>query len=71
MKCPDCGAEIHEVSVERYQTKTFKVDHGKKELTPFVPNSDWEDSADFVYRCPMCDSLNNNGLLSKYILKEE
>jgi hypothetical protein len=73
MNCPDCGEEIIEVTVERTQSRSFKVDHEKKELTPILPASiiGWEDSGDFVYRCYECDSLNINELLSKYELKEE
>lgn len=70
MKCPDCGAEITEVLVERSQTRTFKVDHEKKELTPVYPNIGWEDYGDFVYSCPNCDGSVDE-LLKQYELKEE
>jgi predicted RNA-binding Zn-ribbon protein involved in translation (DUF1610 family) len=69
MKCPDCGEEITEITVERTQTKTFKVDHEKKELTA-VLSQDWDDANDYVYRCQNCDTLNVNEPLSKYELKE-
>jgi len=72
MKCPDCGEEITEVRVERTLYRSFKVDHEKKELTPVYPASlmTWAD-VDDAYRCPNCDSLNINELLSKYKLKEQ
>ena len=69
MKCPDCGEQIDEVTVERYQTKTFKIDREKKELTPVYPAQPWELDDDYNYRCPNCDSLNINEMLSKYQLK--
>ncbi len=34
MNCPDCGAEITEVSVERFQTQTFRVNHETEEIIP-------------------------------------
>jgi predicted RNA-binding Zn-ribbon protein involved in translation (DUF1610 family) len=73
MKCPDCGAEINEVVVERFQTKRFKVDHDAKEIGPIDPlvhsEEDWETN-DHAYHCPNCDSLNVDEMLSKYKLKE-
>jgi len=74
MNCPDCGEEIKEVVVERFQTKTFRVDHLNKEIVPIDPlihkDEDWEVN-DYAYHCPKCDSLNVDELLSKYKLKEE
>jgi predicted RNA-binding Zn-ribbon protein involved in translation (DUF1610 family) len=75
MKCPDCGEEITTIVVERFQTKTFKVDHEAKEIVPIDPlihkDEDWVFSDPYAYRCPNCDSLNINELLSKYKLKEQ
>jgi len=71
MECPDCGEEINEVTVERFQTKTFKVDHEKKELTPVYPDLDWDDGNDYTYRCQYCDSLNIEEMFKDYKLKEE
>jgi len=68
MKCPDCGAEITEVAVERFQTRTFKVDHEEKEITPIYPTQDWDDTNDYAYHCPNCGSLNVDEMLSKYKL---
>ena len=65
MKCPDCGEEIIEVTVERFQTKTFKVDHEKKELTP-VYSQDWDDADEYAYHCQHCDSLNVDEMLKDY-----
>jgi len=71
IKCPDCGAEITEVVVERFQTKRFKVDHDAKEIGPMDSlvhaEEDWETN-DHAYHCPNCDSLNIDGLLCKYKL---
>ena len=74
MKCPDCGHEITEVVVERFQTKRFKVAHAAKEIGQMDPllhaDEDWETN-DHAYHCPQCDSLNVDEMLSKYKLKEE
>jgi len=70
MNCPDCGAELKEVTVERFQTRTFKVDHEKKELTPVYPHLGWDDANDYAYHCPSCDSLNVDEMLKEYELKE-
>ena len=76
MNCPDCGEEITTVVVERFQTQTFKVDHLKKEIVPTNPLADaantedaWETN-DHAYHCANCDSLNIDGLLCKYKIKE-
>ena len=74
MNCPDCWEEITEVVVERFQTKRFKVDHDAKEIVPIDPlihhNENWETN-DHAYHCANCDSLNIDGLLCKYNLKEQ
>lgn len=70
MNCPDCGEKITEVTVERFQTQTFKVDHDKKEITPLHMDNQWETN-EYAYHCRNCDSLNVDQLLSKYKLKEE
>jgi hypothetical protein len=69
MNCPDCGKEIKEVIVERFQIKKFTVNHETKEITPFATQG-WENN-DYAYHCSECDSLNVDELLSKYKLKEE
>jgi len=73
MKCPDCGAELTEIVAERFQTKTFKVDHENKTIYPVDPlihrEEDWETN-DHAYHCPQCNSLNVDCLLFDYELKE-
>ena len=69
MNCPDCGAEITEVSVERFQTQTFRVNHETEEITPLQGELGWELANDYAYHCPVCDSLNVDEMLNKYKLK--
>jgi len=69
MKCPDCGTEIKEVVVERFQTQKFKVDHANQEVSPVFPDGEWDLANDYAYHCPACDSLNVDEMLSKYKLK--
>lgn len=68
MKCPDCGAELNTVVVERFQTKTFVVDHEKRQIGPggFTPPDWWDEPNDYAYHCPECDSLNVDSALKQY-----
>ena len=66
MQCPDCGAEITEVVVERFMTKTFVVDHALKVISP-KDDSPWEHN-DHACHCSKCDTLNVDELLSQYQL---
>jgi DNA-directed RNA polymerase subunit RPC12/RpoP len=69
MNCPDCGHPIFQVVVERFQTKIFTLNHETKEKTPLSSAVDWETN-DHAYHCANCDSLNIDGLLCKYKIKE-
>lgn len=70
MNCPDCGMEIKEIVVERFQTKTFVVNHGKEEITSNSPSEPWDDADDYAYHCSNCDSLNVDSMLKEYSLLE-
>ena len=63
-KCPDCGTELDEVTIERFLTKTFLVNHELKTLTP-KDNSPWEEN-DKAIHCGECDSLNVDSMLGDY-----
>jgi len=71
MKCPDCGVEVKAVTVERFQTKTFVVDHEKKEIISNSPSEPWDDANDYAYHCSNCDSLNVDSMLKQYSLLED
>lgn len=71
MNCPDCRTEIKEVTVERFQTKTFIVNHEKKCLEDNSPSEPWDAPNDYCCHCPNCDSLNVDGLLAEYEIKED
>ena len=65
IKCPDCGKELTEVTIERFQDKTFRIDYENKALVRVYPEQPWETD-DYACHCPNCDSLNVDELLSKY-----
>ena len=69
IKCPDCGIEIEEVVIERYQSKVFEVDYENKNLVP-VDNSEWNTDDDHAIRCPGCDSLNIYSDFQGYSIEE-
>lgn len=69
-KCPDCGAELTEVVVERMQTQTFLVDDEKQEITALQGELGWEYS-DHAYHCPQCDSLNVDSMFTDYKWKSD
>ena len=58
--CPDCGEELDTVSIERFETKTFKLDYTKKRAEP-ADSNEWQFD-DFAHHCPYCDSLNVDDL---------
>lgn len=60
--CPDCGAVIDEVMLEKFVTKTFKVDYENKLLVPVYEFQGWEFD-DYAAHCQNCDSLNVDELL--------
>lgn len=56
--CPDCDAEMDEVTVEQVIYKTFKIDYDAKKVVPVYPEEGWNEEGEYIFRCPNCDSLN-------------
>jgi predicted RNA-binding Zn-ribbon protein involved in translation (DUF1610 family) len=70
--CPDCGAEIHDVDVERYIYKRFTLNYEKKLVIPENPSPGaWVLDDDYVFRCPECDSLNVGELLTGFRVQSD
>lgn len=66
--CPDCGHEIDEVLIEKFVTKTFKVDYENKILVPVYESLEWEFN-DYAVHCENCDTLNVDELLVEFEAK--
>lgn len=62
--CPDCGKMLDTVNIERFDTKSFKVDYEYQRLTPQFTDSVWEFD-DWAAHCPHCDSLNVDAEIKK------
>ena len=73
MNCPDCGAEITEVSVERFQTQTFRVNHEAKEITPLLGELGYRHEAirgtDEVGEHPLPHCHRVAALLQRWLLE--